>query len=99
MVDYMEKRDFQRMEMGCYAEIQLNGSGKVDSAIVKDLSSGGVLLGMDRQVEPGSQFSLIVKPGKDITPPLRAKVEVQRCFPTDESEGAYTAACSILEML
>jgi hypothetical protein len=99
MLEYSEKRDFPRMAVECPAQFRLEGSDQVDGAIVKDLSGGGVLLWVDQQVEPGSQLSIVIMPGKHITPPLHAKLEVIRCFPLEEEEGSYAAACSIVQLL
>jgi hypothetical protein len=99
MLDYSEKRDFPRMAVECPAQFRLEGSDKIDGAIVKDLSGGGVLLWVDQEVEAGSQLSIVVTPSNAITPPLHAKVEVIRCFPLEEEEGTFAAACTILELL
>jgi hypothetical protein len=99
MIDYKEKRDFYRMSMDCTAEYKVNGSSKKSEAIVKDLSSGGVLLWIKQEVKPGSQISIEVKPGKDITPPLNARVEVVRCDPLENEQDTYAAACAMLEIL
>lgn len=99
MKDYEEKRDFHRMEIDSTAQVQINGSGKTDEAIVKDLSSGGILLWIKQKVDPGSQLSVLIQPGADITPPLHAKVEVIRCDPLAEESDTYAAACSMVEIL
>ncbi len=99
MMEYTEKRDFHRMTIDSTAQFQINGSGKMDEAIVKDLSSGGILLWIKQKVKPGSELSIVIQPGKDITPPLHAKVEVIRCDPIEEGSDTYAAACSMLEIL
>lgn len=99
MMEYREKRDFHRMTLDCSAEYKLNGSGKKSKAIVKDLSSGGLLLWIKEKIKPGSQISVLVKPGKDITPPLNARVEVIRCDPLEHEKETYAAACSMIEIL
>ncbi len=99
MKEYAEKRDFHRMEIDSTAQIQINGSGEMDEAIVKDLSSGGILLWIKQKVQPGSQISILIEPGKDITPPLHAKVEVIRCDPIEEGSDTFAAACSMVEIL
>ncbi len=99
MQDYSEKRDFPRMAVDCPAQFRLEGSDKVDGAIVKDLSGGGVLLWIDQQVEPGSQLSIVITPGNDITPSLHAKVEVIRCIPLEDEESSFAAACTISQLL
>ena len=99
MLDYSEKRDFPRMTVECPAQFRLEGSDRVDGAIVKNLSGGGVLLWVDQQVEPGNQLAIVITPCNQITPPLHARVEVIRCIPLEESEGTYAAACSMVELL
>ncbi len=99
MMEYQEKRDFYRMTMDCTAEYKVNGSGKMSKGILKDLSSGGLLLWIKEEVKPGSQISVLLKPGKDITPPLNAKVEVVRCDPLENEKDTYAAACSMIEIL
>jgi hypothetical protein len=99
MLEYSEKRDFPRMAVDCPAKFCLEGSDKVDGAIVKDLSGGGVLLWIDQQVEPGSQLSIVITPGNDITPSLNAKVQVIRCIPLEDEESSFAAACTIVELL
>lgn len=99
MMEYTEKRDFHRMEIDSTAQIQINGSGKTDEAIVKDLSSGGILLWIKQKVDPGCQLSIMLQPGTDITPPLHATVEVIRCDPLAEGSDTFAAACSMIEIL
>ncbi len=99
MMEYTEKRDFHRMTIDSTAQFQVNGSGKTDEAIVKDLSSGGILLWIKQKIKPGSELSIIIQPGTDITPPLHAKVEVIRCDPIAEESDTFAAACSMLEIL
>ncbi len=99
MMEYKEKRDFYRMKIDHTAQFQVNGSGEMTEATVKDLSSGGILLWMGQQVEPGSQLSILIQPVKDITPPLHAKAEVVRCDPVEEEPDTFAAACTMLEIL
>jgi len=99
MVEYKEKRDFHRMEIDRTAQFRINGSGEMNEAVVKDLSSGGILLWIKQQVEPGNQLSIMLQPGTDITPPLHAKTEVIRCDPIDEEPDTFAAACSMIEIL
>jgi hypothetical protein len=99
MMEYKEKRDFHRMAIDRTARFQVNSSGEMNEAMVKDLSSGGILLWMKQQVEPGSQLSIMLQPGTDITPPLHARAEVIRCDPVDQEPDTYAAACSMLEIL
>lgn len=99
MMEYTEKRDFHRMAIDSTAQFQINDSGKMDEAIVKDLSSGGILLWTKQEVEPGSQLSILLQPGTDITPPLHAKAEVIRCDPLEEEPDTFAAACLMIEIL
>ncbi|MCG8425851.1 MAG: PilZ domain-containing protein [Chromatiales bacterium] len=100
MLDYSEKRNFPRMSVDCAARFRVNGSDALNNAIVKDLSGGGMLLWTDDAVEAGSKLSIVVVPGKSITPPLHAELEVVRCAPLEmEAEASYSVACTITQLL
>ena len=96
MLDYSEKRNFPRMCIDCAARYRVAGSDKVDSAIAKDLSGGGLLLRVENELLAGSRLNIEIRPGKNITPPLYAIAEVLRC---DAGDGEFRAACSIVRML
>ena len=93
MLDYAEKRDFQRMAIECPAQFRLPNADKISGAIVKNLCSGGMLLWVEQEVEPGVKINIEVLPGKTITPPLSAQVNVLRCYELEE--GVWAAACAI----
>ncbi len=100
MQDYSEKRDFYRMSVDCAARYRQVDGELNGNAIVKDLSSGGMLLWTDGAVTPGAQLNIEVLPGKNITPPLHAVVSVIRCDPIEGENGvSHSAACSIEKML
>lgn len=96
MQDYSEKRDFYRMALNCKARYRVEGGSAVEQATVKDLSAGGLQLQTTSEVDAGATLNVEIQPGKSITPPLHAVVEVIRC--AAGSEG-YTVACSIERML
>lgn len=98
MLDYIEKRDYLRMEVDCAASILLQGLEPL-SAIVKDLSATGILMWVDSPIPSGSLGTVSILPGKNITPPLTAEVEVIRCEPLAADPSTYAAACSIREIL
>lgn len=100
MQEYQEKRDFPRMTMGTAARFRVVGEGVIAEAVVKNLSSGGLQLWTDSEIQPGSKLNVEIVPVKDITPPLRVVVEVVRSTPLAESdEASYSIACNMLEML
>ncbi len=95
-----EKRRFPRMAIECPARFRVVGTNEASGAIVKDLSGGGVLLWIDREVEAGSQLSIVIEPLSKITPPLSAVVEVVRCYPLGTAEeGTFAVACSMKQIL
>lgn len=97
MLDYIEKRDYIRMTVDCAARINLDGIEPL-SATVKDLSANGVLLVVDSKIPSGSIGSVSILPGKNITPPLSAEIEVIRCEPLKTQPGKFAAACTITEI-
>ncbi len=98
MLEYIEKRDYIRMEVDCAARIELDGIEPL-SAIVKDLSATGVLLWVDTKIPSGSVGTVSILPGKNITPPLSAEIEIIRCEPLSNDPTTFAAACSIKEIL
>jgi hypothetical protein len=97
MLDYSEKRDFQRMNMGCPARYRPNGAAQAECAVVDNLSGSGVALITEKAVAPDIQMSLEIMPGKTITPPLSAYVRVLRCDPRDD--GNFQVVCTIERIL
>ena len=97
MLDYSEKRSFQRMNMGCPARFRPNGTEQVLSAVVDNLSHSGAALISETAVAPDQQMGLEVLPGKTITPPLSAMVRVLRCDPRED--GNFNLICTIDKVL
>jgi len=95
---YSDQRNYFRMDVECPARFRLEGAEESIGAIVKNLSGDGLLLWVDKEVESGSRLSIVIMPGKRITPPLSMVVEVVRCYPLEtEEEGNFAAACIISE--
>lgn len=98
MQDYEEKRSYPRMAIECPASFAIvDGDG--GGAIVKNLSGGGLLMWMDRDIEAGLEMKIEIKPVSDITPPMVAEVRVLRCSPTAGEEGSFAVACQISRLL
>lgn len=99
MLDFTEKRAFPRMRVECPARVRLHGAAEARAAIVKDLSGGGLLMWLDQAVAEGSEISITVEPGTDLTPPLDARLRVLRCTSLARGEGSYAVACRIEQVL
>jgi hypothetical protein len=93
MHDYAEKRDFQRMAMECPARFRMHNAEEINGAIVKDLSSGGMLLWLEQEIAVGERLNIEVMPAKAITPSLSAEATIIRCYELED--GIWAAACSI----
>ena len=98
MLEFLEKRDYIRMAVDCAAQINLEGLDSLP-AIVKDLSATGLLMWVEAKIPSGSVGTVSILPGKNITPPLSAEIEVIRCEPLEDKPKVYAAACSIKEIL
>ncbi len=97
MVDYAEKRDFQRMVVDCSFEYQLAGDQGKHQGTVRNLSAKGVSFVSSNPVHVGASMSMTLTPENDITPPLSAEVTITRCD-SDES-GNYLIAGEINRLL
>ena len=91
MNSYAEKRNFLRMSVDCPARFRIAGSDILSAGIVKNLSSSGMLILAEQEVDPGTQLAIEIMPGKTITPPLSAEARVVRTYPTDT--GDFNIAC------
>ena len=97
MLDYIEKRDYIRMAIDCKARIEFQGIEPLE-ATIKDLSATGLLMEVGAPIPSGSIGSVSVIPGKNITPPLHAEIEIVRCLPAKDNPSVYMAACTIKEI-
>ena len=98
MQEYNEKRSYPRMAIECPASFEIiDGDG--GGAIVKNLSGGGLLMWMDRDVSADAEMTIEIKPVSDITPPMVAEVRVLRCTPAAGEEGSFAVACQISRLL
>jgi len=98
MLEYIEKRDFIRMGMDCAAKIEFQGIEPID-AVVKDLSATGLSMWVDSPIPSGSMGTVSIAPGNNLTPPLRAEIEIIRCDQLTDQQGIYSLACIIKDML
>ncbi len=97
MYEYAEKRDFLRIPIDCPAQIRIAGAENTSSAIVKNLSSTGMLMLFEQEIDPGTHLAVEITPGKSITPPLSAEMSVLRSYPSDT--GNFNIACTIDRIL
>ncbi len=95
MLPSNEQRRFHRMRIECPASFRVIGEREFAGAIVKNLSSGGVLLWLDRWMAPGATMQIHIEPASTITPPLDASVRVLRCEALKEDRATWAAACVI----
>ena len=98
MQDYSEKRNYPRMRIECPASYKIAG-GDGGGAVVRDLSGGGLLVWIDRELAPGAVLTMEVRPISDITPPMVAEVEVLRTTPVCGAKGGFAVACQISRVL
>jgi hypothetical protein len=88
------------MDVECPARYRVEGDSDTAGAIVQNLSGGGMRMSTDKALAPGSRLSIIVLPGKSITPPLSAVVEVISCDALEgDLAGTFVTACSLVEIL
>ncbi len=99
MLEGENRRDFPRVTIDCPASVRIGQEGLAEGAIVKNLSGGGFLLWLDHAIETDAVFEITVAPSTPITPPLTARVKVVRCTAVPDSEGSYSVACAIEEIL
>ncbi len=97
MLEYIEKRDYIRMEVDCTARLNFQGIEPIE-ACLKDLSATGLLMLVKVPIPSGSVGNVSVAPGNNITPPLQVEVEIIRCDAVPGDPSMYALACSIREI-
>lgn len=99
MLDGMDKRDFARMDIECPAQFSVQGESGSSGAVVKNLSGGGLLLWMEREIGAGDYLDIEVAPMNAITPPMKVRVKVVRCTPVEGVNGQFAVACATEQIL
>jgi len=97
MMDYAEKRDFQRMAMDCSLQYKLSDSELVRQGQVINLSAKGILFIADGIIDLGSHVEIKLTPVNTITPPMSANTRVARC--EDLGDGRFNIAAEIVQLL
>ena len=95
MLETNEKRNFSRVAIECPANFTISGEDAIAGAVVKDLSGGGVLMWIEREVSANTVLSIEVAPVNNITPPMKAEVKVVRCTPVEGADGYFAVACAM----
>ena len=95
MLEPSEQRRFHRMAIDSRAQYRVEGNAGFVGATIKNLSTGGMLMWLDRALPADAVAHVVLEPVTRITPPLHAQIRVPRCHPVPESEGVYAVACEI----
>jgi len=99
MLEPNDKRSFARVAIECPANFKISGEDGIAGAVVKDLSGGGVLMWIEREVAADTVLSIEVAPVSAITPPMKAEVKVVRCTPVEGAEGHFAVACAMEKII
>ncbi len=77
--DYLEKRDFRRMDMvECPVALRNLATGETVTGCVRNLSGSGLLVASPQELPLGGKYHLKVTPERSVVPPLDAEAEVVR---------------------
>lgn len=78
VINYDEKRDFQRMPVECDISYSLEGSSEKFTGKGSDLSAAGVMFSSDKEIPLGTIIDISVHPYIKSVQDLTAKAEVIR---------------------
>lgn len=81
-----ENREFPRMAIDCGITYNVLDAPEARSAVIKNISGGGVLFLAEEEPQIGAMMEIKVNPGNISIPPLSAVVEVVRVNPGSTSE-------------
>jgi hypothetical protein len=96
MIDYAEKRNFQRMQMDCSMQFNVAGEELQHQARVINLSASGVLFIAPIELATETHASILLSPVNTITPPMSADIVVIQCV--EKSEQEFQVAARIVRI-
>jgi len=80
--DLNQKRRTPRVGVGTRAQILVHAARQVTHAFVRDLSTGGICVTLEKQIAVGGHFSLLLT--KDDGKYTHLLYEVRRCDPAED---------------
>ena len=92
MLEYDEKRNYIRMDAHCRMTYKFPQSDEINDATCVNLSGAGLLFNASEALEPGIALEIRVIPENNITPPMKAFVEIVRCTPNQNDQYEIAAA-------
>jgi len=95
--EYSEKRNFIRMKIDTPAEVTMNNQNVHAEGICHDLSGGGMLLTLDKEVELDTELLVTVSTNHGHQPMLSARCTVSRVEPGPKQ--SYLLGLEINEVL
>lgn len=98
MLNYDEKRNFQRMDARCKIQCILPGSQQVIEGMTHDISAVGIRFETDQALGENQELEVLVEGGTSATAPLRAVIRVERVTAAPSGSG-FIVASSICKML
>lgn len=103
LIEGVERRRFPRISINCSMTYRSNADDTVRAGTALNLSSDGILFLADRPPAVGAVLRISIPPGKAITPPFDAVIEVLRVYtlPNEASSGTPTfrVAGAVTEMI
>ncbi len=73
-----ERRAALRVHVSCKLDYSEQGSNRVNSGTLSNLSTSGVAFQVKEPIAPGAVLDIRLDPGNTLTPPLDATIEVLR---------------------
>lgn len=92
MITAPEQRGYPRLAVDCGASYRPAGAQDIRTAVIKNISAGGMLFITDDEPELGSTLELRVAPGHLSIPMLSAVVEVVRSVRVENAGAAVNDA-------
>ena len=92
--DYTEKRDYIRMRLG--TKVTLQHGGQSFEALCHDLSSTGMQVEADCQVQVGDRVKVLIPSGHDELKGLESEAEVVRV--TTDDNGKQVLGLAVISM-
>ncbi len=96
MADFVEKREYFRMQVDCDIHCKKQGADEIHVARCKSLSGAGVSFITTQEFAIGEKVEVTIHPEHDITPSMTGIITVVRIVPLENREFEVGATMQVV---
>ena len=96
MSDFVEKREYFRINVDCDIDCKHLGSDEIHKARCVTLSGSGISFITTQNLNLGDELEVVIHPQHSITPPMFGHIKIIRILPSDDKKFEIGATMTVL---